>query len=55
MRSVLPASIMSNVLEKQFLVPDLTIIFDLPVDVALSRIKHVRGDIPYEFEKAEPY
>ena len=47
------ASIKTKVLGKQFLVPDLAIVFDLPVDVALSRIKHVRGDIPNEFEKAE--
>lgn len=41
------------VLSQKFLVPDLTIVFDIQVPIALSRIKNKRGDIPNEFEKSD--
>jgi dTMP kinase len=42
--------IKEKVFEKNYLTPDITFIFDLPVDIALERIRTKRGDIPNEFE-----
>ncbi|TWU31583.1 dTMP kinase [Novipirellula artificiosorum] len=37
----------------EFPIPDLTLFFDLPVPVALTRISENRGDTPNEFEAKE--
>ncbi|WP_442505285.1 dTMP kinase [Novipirellula sp. SH528] len=37
----------------EFPIPDLTLFFDLPVDVALQRISETRGDVPNEFEQED--